>query len=868
MTVSSSTSFVSYAGNGSLTTFAYTFKTFQDSDLLVTLVNDASGAETTQTLITDYTVTGAGLAGGGNVTFTTAPASGTTVKIRRVLPVTQETDYVANDPFPAEAHEDALDKLTMLVQQEAANSDLAISFPEGDVGSGLNNIVPAAVDRADRLLAFDTEGNVETKSAADLFLNDVIGANYTKASHTGNGSITAFSTSSDPGSKNNIQVYIDGVYQNKDTFSISGSTLTFSEAPPLNSAIEFIVGNAVTSISGDASAITYNQGGTGAQDRTLKSKLQDTVSVKDFGAVGDGVADDTAAFNEAIAAASHVYVPLGTYKITTTVFLEDNKHLQLAAGATISATVGTALHLSGASSSVMGNGNNSIVKSTVASPLGIICVGHTSTSDTDGIEYNKVQNLRIQGADPWGAASALQTNYTVGLMLFNAQGFNATGYVYYNSFSDLFIQDVKEGIVLAGTVNANFFNTILFWRMGHNAFHIYSPYSTDTPGDRYGYDWDLSTLNSAAAENIISNFFIDSSFAAFVTEPGYTSRTFSDGQSYPTEGAALRITGHANFNQMTNILCEPGYGTAYQIDTDVQYTYIQGAFNVSPVGTDNGTGTTILNGSGSDFEQVLARNALLYATTIQDTGTEATPAIKDRFENGTGIYFPSAGTLGVTSTGSEKFRVDANGLTVGSKTSSSGYDFKVVGDWYSDGNAEMKSTYPVITDIYPLGQASKAWRDVYTLNAVTVTSDRNLKQDITDLSDAELRVAAACKLLLKKYKMKSAVAEKGDNARWHFGMIAQDVEAAFSAEGLDAGDYGVFIKEEWWEATETIPAVQARAATYDSRGYTETPAQEAREAEVVTKQYSTEAEAPAGAVKHTRLGLRYEELLAFIIGAM
>jgi len=67
--------------------------------------------------------------------------------------------------------------------------------------------------------------------------------------------------------------------------------------------------------------VTYNQGGTGAQDRTLTSRLQDFVSVKDFGAVGDGVTDDTAAFNAAWAASNPqaVYVPAASYAITGTV---------------------------------------------------------------------------------------------------------------------------------------------------------------------------------------------------------------------------------------------------------------------------------------------------------------------------------------------------------------------------------------------------------------------------------------------------------------------------------------------------------------------------------------------------------------------
>ena len=123
MTVSSSTNSASYSGNGSTTVFAYAFKIFEDSDLTVTLVNDSTGVETVQTLTTHYTVSGAGTNSGGNVTFVTAPASGNTVKIKRSLAFTQTTTYTENDAFPAKAHEDGLDRLTMLTQQNVEDID-------------------------------------------------------------------------------------------------------------------------------------------------------------------------------------------------------------------------------------------------------------------------------------------------------------------------------------------------------------------------------------------------------------------------------------------------------------------------------------------------------------------------------------------------------------------------------------------------------------------------------------------------------------------------------------------------------------------------------------------------------------------------
>ncbi len=123
-----------------------------------------------------------------------------------------------------------------------------------------------------------------------------------------------------------------------------------------------------------------------------------------------------------------------------------------------------------------------------------------------------------------------------------------------------------------------------------------------------------------------------------------------------------------------------------------------------------------------------------------------------------------------------------------------------------------------------LGHSSARFDDIYATNGTIQTSDRNEKQDIAELSDAEQRVAVAAKGLLRKFRWRDAVTERGDEARTHFGIIAQDLQAAFAAEGLDAGDYAMFISSTW---------------TDENTGE-----------------------------ERTRMGVRYSELLAFIIGAL
>ena len=130
----------------------------------------------------------------------------------------------------------------------------------------------------------------------------------------------------------------------------------------------------------------------------------------------------------------------------------------------------------------------------------------------------------------------------------------------------------------------------------------------------------------------------------------------------------------------------------------------------------------------------------------------------------------------------------------------------------------------LIDDSVNLGSSTYRFNDIYATNGTIQTSDRNEKQDIEELTDAETKVAVAAKGLLRKFRWQSAVEEKGNEARIHFGIIAQDLQDAFTAEGLDAGDYAMFISSTW---------------TDEETGE-----------------------------EKTRLGVRYSELLAFIIAAI
>tara|TARA_R100000655_G_scaffold6558_4_gene18694 strand:+ start:2338 stop:4476 length:2139 start_codon:yes stop_codon:yes gene_type:complete len=210
MTVSSTTTRNSYSGNGSTTTFAYGFKIFADADLTV-ILRASTGAETVQSLTTHYTVTNAGNASGGNVVFGSAPASGVTVVIRRNMGITQATDYVANDPFPAATHEDALDRLTFISQQMQEEIDRSIKLSRTNTMTS-TEFTTSATDRASKVLSFNASGELAVTQELGTFKGD--SATTTTAAFTVRDIVKATTTAQ----LNNIYICVAD--------SVIGDTLT------------------------------------------------------------------------------------------------------------------------------------------------------------------------------------------------------------------------------------------------------------------------------------------------------------------------------------------------------------------------------------------------------------------------------------------------------------------------------------------------------------------------------------------------------------------------------------------------------------------------------------------------------------------
>tara|TARA_R110000822_G_scaffold285610_1_gene406938 strand:- start:569 stop:3388 length:2820 start_codon:yes stop_codon:yes gene_type:complete len=267
---------------------------------------------------------------------------------------------------------------------------------------------------------------------------------------TGNGSTVAYTLSSTPLSVDVVIVNVNGVAQLATSYTLSVATVTFSAAPALNSNIQIryftdIQLGSTTS----ADLVSYSQGGTSHVNRTVESRLRDHVSVMDFGAVGDGVTDDTAAFNAAWSATNPkaVLVPAASYKITGTV---TGKFFSFGAATVVGGPVTTITNLATITDAGM---FPRLHMHAVAAPQGFNMIGSRVLDRGDGRTTFIVRKSRVHAANNDSSIWAFdsrddgQTKENLRQLYYDTSTFSA----------DLFIADIfnGKGVILSSVRNDN-----------------------------------------------------------------------------------------------------------------------------------------------------------------------------------------------------------------------------------------------------------------------------------------------------------------------------------------------------------------------------------------------------------------------------
>ena len=254
MTVATQNSENIYTANGATTVFPFTFPTLLASDIVVDLISP-TGLITPQAQGTNYTVQNAGFETGGTITMTVAPATGVRVRIRRILPYTQPTDYKNQGSFYPATHERSFDRATMQIQQLKTGVDGSMQLipgPDGgfvwdargsriiNVGTGIAQSDAANVGQA------GTGGGGGGTGGGTLPPGAVVIPKFWE--FVGDGTTTEFTLNgADVADALYYDVAVGGVAQNPDDdydiivgSSVVNSVIRFSTAPP-NGVVGWVV---------------------------------------------------------------------------------------------------------------------------------------------------------------------------------------------------------------------------------------------------------------------------------------------------------------------------------------------------------------------------------------------------------------------------------------------------------------------------------------------------------------------------------------------------------------------------------------------------------------------------------------------------
>lgn len=627
------------------------------------------------------------------------------------------------------------------------------------------------------------------------------------------------------------------------------------------------------------------------------------INVTDYGATGDGVTDDTAAIQAALDSGSPtVYFPQGTYIITSALYPKSNTTIKMDGWIKASSSISISDNFEGAFSLSALLGGSAVTNVTFINPkidcnnvpagLGINVRDEATNVQIIGAHIKNCANAPTASGGYGGGRGILVEAGTGNVTI--PRNVVVTNFIIENCFNAIAIQGAasypNKNVVFDGGV---VFNCERLLSVFGNAATYPHP-ATDlmwVVSNVSGFNCGKSTTYPLSPAGIISMNRGSNGLISNI-------RVVND-STYGTVGAAI-------FGEMSNVVVD-GYVVDADLTAIVNlnsYSETNGMavlkfgarklnFNITHYGTCTDTVTYAFSynpalpgtlGNANPFdntfkiqtEEITSNRVVSATVATYPTFYIDIYEMKNEYRVAGLVEYIPTNTLSLYGPDYYQFKEltifgKANDKTDGLKIYSLApaiqfQDYTSLAHWLrmsmdsnlaqfaiSTDQGANWTTYlefnsasfrPSIDDAMSLGGSSNRWSQVYAANGTINTSDGREKQNIESLNDVELRVAQRLKGLIKKFKFRNAVAQKGDSARIHVGAVAQEVKAAFEAEGLDGFRYGVLCYDEWEDDLQPVMAVNEAGEEYDTGD---------------RKLIKT-----AG----NRYGLRYEELFAFIIAAL
>lgn len=525
------------------------------------------------------------------------------------------------------------------------------------------------------------------------------------------------------------------------------------------------------------------------------------ISVKLYGAVGDGVTDDTAAIQAAVAANNAVYFPYGTYLISAPIRATTAVQFECAPGTIIKASASfTGINVTKDAAPYVLSAMFAVFTGNVINTTSGSRIGETGLSPYYGkfqLDCNNVAHMGIYAERCPGIISVVSVSncvdgiflgpYCWGAQIIHPKILSFTGKGLELGFgSNGSTVDTPEiwGYTVEGTVG-------IVCRGNNNGLTVQGGYiegvvdgffATEETGavDISGVDFEVISGNAVKTLQVgsetrsdgpitLTGCYLDSvkeeihNTGARIISKGNRYRdpyAVTGSHFYSANAKSVIISEDDSFDTTSGTAIAPGISGT----TSLTLTYVDGASTAT-------TNKKTTDPSGPFFVNWGLYN---YTSNSQPNTLSSSFVFENSRQGGPTNVFSSRSVWQVNETETQAGPTDVVKFSAGVVLSTL---------------SGARQITPLVDNSHKLGSASFRWSEVFAATGSINTSDERHKEDIDDIPKEWLDAWASVKF--KRYKMKDAVLQKGTNARWHVGVLAQQVKTAFESHGIDPFKIGL-----------------------------------------------------------------------------